>query len=160
MDGHHAIFDLADVPTPLSLHAWSFRSLLHKARVVDQTNRVWAGMLRRDDLLHAVAHSNLIPGKQTQKLLKRPRRDAGFERDWLDTFSIQFGQLSQHIPWQMLSAALIHKTILKPFYKRHQLGNQSSQRLGIHARTSGNGTVEPGRTFVKLVHRGKIGLAL
>jgi hypothetical protein len=93
-------------------------------------------MLGGDDLLDAVLHPGLIPGEQAEKLLRRSWGKTGLQRDRLDAFAVEVGELPPHVDRQVLSRAAVDETIHEPANESIKYRQQARQALSIHAESS------------------------
>jgi len=70
-------------------------------------------MIADHDLLHAIAHTLVVPAVLADELLQRPHRHARLQRDRLHALARQIGKLPLDVFWKMRPRITAAKAIIE-----------------------------------------------
>ena len=93
------------------------------------------GVLPGDQALDLATHQALVPVGIGKKLLQRPRRRAGRQRDRLDAFARQIGQLPLQVSLKMRYRLGAAEAVIEMNQIAIQRRGEPRNGCGIHAKT-------------------------
>jgi hypothetical protein len=136
--GDHAIFGLAQPPAPLFLNARRLVALFGIAGFINESNRVRPLMLSGDEFLQFVAERIFVPLVLGEEFLQSSWCDAGVQRNGLDAFFGEVGELPADIRAEVPAGVLAVVTVVEPIEEFDQHWFQIADLVGVHALPSGS----------------------
>jgi len=158
VDGDDAVLGLTQAAGPLFLNAGSLVPLLDVAGLLDDPDRMGAGMLGSHDVLQPIAHPVFVPLELAEELLQRPPCNTRFQGYGLDTLLGQIGELPTHLHTQMGARIFTTEAIAETIEERGKLCFQPMKLVGVHAMPSRS--LWEGWILASRIGQGNVELAL